>query len=101
MFFLYFSIGLFLTIRQTHLIFVVAPVLESTPGDADLYYEALSIAVKDGEAADFIEAWWVPTRDQSDVAPVVLFCHGNGNNLGDSIENAMWFNHLGWSSSID
>lgn len=96
----YLLICLFFRLRQSHFIFASDLILESTPNDAGLDYEAIALPANAGEAAGSIDAWWVPCEMSRDTTPVILFCHGNRCNLGDSIEHALWFHQLGWSSLL-
>jgi pimeloyl-ACP methyl ester carboxylesterase len=46
-----------------------------------------------------IHGWWVPASATSE-APVWLFLHGNGSNVGDEVKRAFWFHQLGFSSLL-
>jgi pimeloyl-ACP methyl ester carboxylesterase len=62
-----------------------------TPADVGLDFRDLRIETDDGER---LGAWWVPGR-----RPVIghmLFCHGNGGNIGDRVWNAVLLSAAGF-----
>ncbi|MCP4591306.1 MAG: alpha/beta hydrolase [bacterium] len=62
----------------------------TTPGDAGLEYEDLTLTTEDGIA---IAAWYVPQRQAKGT---VLFCHGNAGNIADRIPSIQSFHDLGY-----
>jgi fermentation-respiration switch protein FrsA (DUF1100 family) len=69
------------------LLFFPERKLLATPQPA---YEDVTIATEDGER---LHAWWIPAAGR----PVghVLFCHGNGGNIGDRVLHAALLHHAG------
>ncbi len=53
-------------------------------------YEDVAIATEDGER---LHAWWIPAAER----PIghVLFCHGNGGNIGDRVLHAALLHRAG------
>ena len=46
-------------------------------------YEEVAAETEDGER---LHAWWIPAAERS--AGHVLYCHGNGGNIGDRVQHA-------------
>jgi uncharacterized protein len=78
---------------QNRVLFVPTKTIEQTPANYGLTYkeEWLSIEGK----GDRIYGWWIPARVKA--APTVLYCHGNGHNVGEAAELASRFHKLGLS----
>ncbi|MEB3232658.1 MAG: alpha/beta hydrolase [Leptolyngbyaceae bacterium] len=99
---LYAFICLGLRQWQTRLIFFPDSHVVTTPASVGLAYETVELAVGEGQAAGTVQAWWIPTESgpESPTAPVVLYFHGNGSNLGDLVDMAQGFHRLGWHSFL-
>jgi fermentation-respiration switch protein FrsA (DUF1100 family) len=54
-----------------------------TPGDFGCTFEELSLTTEDGER---LGGWWIDGRPP--VIGHLLFCHGNGGNIGDRVATA-------------
>ena len=54
-------------------------------------YEDLTIETEDGER---LHAWWIPAAAER-AAGHVLFCHGNGGNIGDRVLHAALLHRAG------
>jgi pimeloyl-ACP methyl ester carboxylesterase len=54
-----------------------------TPAEAGCEFEKVSLATEDGER---LGGWWIDGR--SPVIGHLLFCHGNGGNIGDRVRTA-------------
>ena len=54
--------------------------IATTPAAAGLAFDDLALHTDDGER---LHAWWVPARPPA--VGHVLFCHGNGGNVGDRV----------------
>lgn len=52
--------------------------IRQTPADRDCEFVELSLPTEDGE---ILGGWWIPGRPP--LMGHVLFCHGNGGNVGD------------------
>ncbi|MGJ3253108.1 MAG: alpha/beta hydrolase [Elainellaceae cyanobacterium] len=89
---------LFLFVRQRRMIFVPSSTLASTPSDRGLPYEDVWISVasdsKTSEPGERIHGWWVPAADPHGV---ILYLHGNGENISANIAYAERFHRLGFS----
>lgn len=79
---------------QTRLIFFPVMAVNQTPASYGLLYEDVWLPMKTGE----VHGWWLPTvYDRTSVpAPVLLYLHGNGSNVGDLIERAWQLHHMGY-----
>jgi fermentation-respiration switch protein FrsA (DUF1100 family) len=53
-----------------------------TPDGAGLAFDELEVATEDGER---LHGWWIAGRETS--RGHLLFCHGNGGNIGDRVLN--------------
>lgn len=62
--------------------------LDTTPKDIGLDYEKINIVTTDGIR---LSAWFIPSKDSR---AVLLFCHGNGGNIGHRLEKIMILNKL-------
>jgi fermentation-respiration switch protein FrsA (DUF1100 family) len=70
------------------LLFFPERKLLATPQTA---YEEVAIETEDGER---LHAWWIPAAER----PIgqVLFCHGNGGNIGDRVLHAALLHGAGF-----
>lgn len=71
-----------------------ARTIRSTPADAKLIYENVSIETTDKVR---ISGWWVPAEYSRGT---VLFCHGNAGNIGDRLDTLVIINTLGLDTFI-
>ena len=55
-------------------------------------YEELTLETEDGER---LHAWWIPASEQPS-AGAILFCHGNGGNIGDRTLHAALLHRAGF-----
>lgn len=88
---------------QRHLVHHPRRNLRQTPRDIDAAFEDLRLTTEDGVR---IHAWYVPCET---ARATVLFCHGNGGNIGDRLEtlrlfrslelNALIFDYRGYGES--
>jgi uncharacterized protein len=60
-----------------------------TPKEASLSYEEISFSSRDGV---ILSGWWIPAEHPRGA---VLFCHGNGGNVGTSLESLVIIHELG------
>lgn len=84
-----------LRLVQAQLIFKPTQAVEATPERLDLPYEEVWIEVG-GENSGELHAWWLPAAE-SESAPVLLYLHGNGGNIEDTLTRAQAFHEQGWS----
>lgn len=91
---------LFLSLRQNRFIFRPRIIIRTTPAAFNLNYQDvwLPVTTASGQTSQ-IHGWWVPASATSE-APVWLFLHGNGSNVGDEVKRAFWFHQLGFSSLL-
>ncbi len=87
----YVGLGVCLRLWQTRLIFFPSSVVSVTPIAANLAYQEVLISV----ASEELYSWWIAAEQPN--APVVLYLHGNGSNLGDLLHQAVLFHQLGLS----
>lgn len=108
---LYLAACLLLWWGQTRLMFFPSDQIKATPTQVGLAYEELWLPATKGQ----IYGWWIPVDDadidqdtdqnthkdtntnQNTNAPVVLYLHGNGSNLGDLVGRADRLHQLGLS----
>jgi fermentation-respiration switch protein FrsA (DUF1100 family) len=62
-----------------------------TPGDVGCEFDDVSLVTEDGER---LGAWWVSGRPP--IIGHMLFCHGNGGNIGDRVNNAALLSAVGF-----
>lgn len=82
------SFVMFITGCVSESIYHPARIIGSTPADAKLSYEDITLETTDGL---MLSAWWVPAADPRGT---VLFCHGNAGNMGDRIDTLQIINTL-------
>jgi uncharacterized protein len=87
----YIGLCLLLKFRQTRLIFFPPAVITTTPAELNLRYEEVWLPVSTGK----INGWWIPSSQAN--APVLLYFHGNGSNIGDNVYRSSRFHQLGMS----
>jgi uncharacterized protein len=78
---------------QNRFLFVPTQTIEQTPAKYGLTYKAVWLPI--GDQGNRLYAWWIPA--QSKTAPTVLYCHGNGHNVGEVSELASRFHKMGLS----
>lgn len=87
----YVILVLLLVLRQERMIFFPDRVVGATPADAGLPYESVSFTAADGVR---LAGWYLPAPESH---VTVLFCHGNGGNIGYLLETAKVYARLGCS----
>jgi fermentation-respiration switch protein FrsA (DUF1100 family) len=65
------------------LLYFPAREIVRTPADAGCEFEDVALATEDGER---LGGWWIHARPP--VSGHLLFCHGNGGNIGDRVGTA-------------
>lgn len=78
---------------QNRLIFVPSKTIKTTPADLGLSYQEVWIPVSPGKQ-ERLHGWWIPAT--SPQIGVLLYLHGNGENIGANVEQAMEFHQLGF-----
>ncbi|MGE4292709.1 MAG: alpha/beta hydrolase [Desulfovibrio sp.] len=97
---LWLGVATWLALFQSRLVYQPTREVQSTPADVGLAYERLLLRSNSGAR---IEAWYIPAFPEHlpgvDSGPggrgSVLFCHGNGGNLGHRLETALILHRLG------
>lgn len=89
----YLSICLSLRAWQNRLIFFPTPHLTLTPNDLELPHEEVWLPIS-SETEERLHGWWLPASSPSQ--GVILYCHGNGSNVGENLEQAYRFVKLGF-----
>lgn len=85
----YLCLCLLLRWGQTRLMFFPDAEIKATPATVQLTYEEVWLPVSLGQ----VQGWWIPASDPT--APVVLYLHGNGSNLGDLVNRAARLHQCG------
>lgn len=76
---------------QNRLIFVPTKMIKTTPAELGLSYQEVWIPVS-AEKQERLHGWWIPAT--SPKTGVLLYLHGNGENIGANVERAMEFHQL-------
>ena len=95
---LYAGFCLALYFGQTRLIFFPPRSLDATPASVNLAYETVELPIENAISAErnpegIVTGWWIPARQPN--APVLLYFHGNGSNIGDLVNRAAQFHQMG------
>ncbi|MEQ9371321.1 MAG: alpha/beta fold hydrolase [Coleofasciculus chthonoplastes F3-SA18-01] len=77
---------------QNRLVFVPTKIIKTTPEDLGLSYQEVWIPVSPDQS-ERLHGWWIPAT--SPKTGVLLYLHGNGENIGANVERAMEFHQLG------
>lgn len=92
----YLLVCISLLLWQNRLIFVPYPIIQTTPANVGLSYQEVWIPVstKTGKV-EHLYGWWIPAA--SPETGVLLYLHGNGENIGGNVEHSQRFHQLGFS----
>jgi len=91
----YLSICLALLKWQNRLIFLPTTEILLTPDALSLNYEEVWLPVTgDKSPTGALHGWWIPAS--SPAVGTLLFVHGNGKNVGANVEQAGFFQQLGF-----
>lgn len=96
---IYLFICIVLLFAQNRLIFFPSPVITTTPQDRGLEYEEvwLGLPIKNQtkfSQTEFLNGWFIPNQNTS---KVLLYLHGNGENISSNLTQAYPFFELGLS----
>ena len=80
---------------QTRLIFYPSAAVSETPADFGAWFELVRIATAGSDGQGRLDGWWIPA-EQPDAA-VVLYLHGNGDNIGANAAHSVRLRSLGLS----
>lgn len=91
-----FCIVLFFLIRVVERKGLYYPLrtIEATPEDIGLYYEDMVVSTSDGVDINF---WYIPADHPR---ATIIFCHGNGGNIGHRLEKIQILHDLNLSVLI-
>ncbi|NEP16283.1 MAG: alpha/beta hydrolase [Leptolyngbya sp. SIO4C1] len=87
---LYLSVCLFLYVYQPRLIFKPDLNLGISPADLQLEYEEIWLPAGRSQ----LHGWWLPTPESD---RVLLYLHGNGENISANLEHARRYQQMGFS----
>lgn len=79
---------------QDNLLYFPTRNVPGTPEQIGLAFESVALETKDGVELD---AWFIPADSAT---ATILFCHGNGGNIGDRLETIAQFHRMGLSTFI-
>ena len=92
----YCSACIFLFFYQPRLIFFPSPNLEKTPAHLNIPYQEVWLPVEvTATESQLIHGWWMRANKPSD--RVLLYLHGNSQNISANLNRANWFRELGFS----
>jgi uncharacterized protein len=77
--------------QQQRLMFFPAAKLEHTPALYQLPYQDVAMPI----GRQRLHGWWIPAAQPD--APVLLYCHHNGMNIGGNVSQARQFHELGYA----
>ena len=96
--FAYIGLAIVLYLGQSNLVYRPSQELIETPATLGLKFEDIQITTKDNVN---LAAWFVPAKDKDQIGKgVILFCHGNGGNIGDRVSYLPIFRDLGLSTFL-
>ncbi len=87
----YVGLLLVLFFSQDSLMFVPSRAVTATPQAVGLRFEPWKIPTADGET---LAAWFIPAPNPQGI---LVYCHGNGGNIGDRVPYLPIFHSLGLS----
>lgn len=87
----YLAIALVVYFAQDSLVYFPTHDIVATPADAGMAYTAFTLRTTDG--VDVV-GWYVPSDRERGV---ILYCHGNGENVSHRVDLISRFNKLGLS----
>jgi uncharacterized protein len=94
----YVGFAIALYFGQSNLVYMPSQTLTETPATIGLKFEDIQITTKDNVNLD---AWFVPAKDTDQIGKgVILFCHGNGGNIGNRVSYLPIFRDLGLSTFL-
>ena len=92
---LYILTAAALVSQQRRFIFFPNPNIGETPVAYGAAFEDVRIPVRDKNGSGELDAWWIPCPDPA--AKVLVFFHGNAENVSANVEHAVRLNHYGFS----
>jgi uncharacterized protein len=94
----YIGLAIALYFGQSNLVYMPSQELTDTPAAIGLKFEDIQIKTKDNVN---LNAWFVPAKENDQIGNgVILFCHGNGGNIGNRVSYLPIFGDLGLSTFL-
>ena len=96
----YIAICIFLRLRQNRLMFFPSPVLDTNPAELQLSYQNVWLPVSaSADKLERIHGWWIdspPSGSFEGTARVLLYLHGNADNISANLDHAYRLQKLGY-----
>ncbi|MFN5261934.1 MAG: alpha/beta hydrolase [Pseudanabaena sp.] len=94
----YIGLAIALYLGQSNLVYMPSQELIDTPATIGLKFDDVQLTTKDNVNLD---AWFVPAKDNDQIGKgVILFCHGNGGNIGNRVSYLPIFKDLGLATFL-
>ncbi len=112
---LYASACLFLFFRQNRFMFFPSREISAIPTDLEMDYQEVWLPVISAEskqefATEKVHGWWIPAPAQDRIRSedritlekglVLLYLHGNGDNISENLGHSQRFHKMGFSLLI-
>ncbi|KOR38573.1 phospholipase [Planktothricoides sp. SR001] len=103
---LYLSACLFLFVRQNRFIFFPSREISTIPSDLQMDYQEVWLPViseenQSASTTEKVHGWWIPAaaenRSPMKSEWVLLFLHGNADNISENLKHSNRFHQLGFS----
>ena len=91
----YIGLGALLYFMQPKLVYYPLRDIPTTPRELQIAYEEVFFLTADGVG---LTGWYVPAKNSGDLT--VLFCHGNGGNIGYYLDTINILHEMGVNSFI-
>lgn len=88
----YIGLAIVVYLRQAAYVYFPTKDITADPAITGLVFEDIRIPTTDGET---LAGWFVPAPAGVADAPVILFCHGNGGNIGGRVWLVQAYHTLG------
>ncbi|MCL1489539.1 MAG: alpha/beta hydrolase [Pseudanabaena sp. Salubria-1] len=94
----YIGLAIALYLGQSNLVYMPSQELIDTPATIGLKFDDVQLSTKDNVNLD---SWFVPAKDNDQIGKgVILFCHGNGGNIGNRVSYLPIFKDLGLATFL-
>ncbi len=94
----YIGLAIALYFGQANMVFMPSKDVLDTPKSIGLKFEDIQLTTKDNVN---LSAWFVPAKDNNPIGKaVILFCHGNGGNIGNRVSYLPIFKDLGLATFL-
>lgn len=94
----YIGLAIALYLGQSNLVYMPSQELIDTPATIGLKFDDVQLTTKDSVNLD---SWFVPAKDNDQIGKgVILFCHGNGGNIGNRVSYLPIFKDLGLATFL-